>query len=65
MRCIFCNYAQQVYNCDDDTCSVCWLTSEEEQTENKYGQIGCLYNQKTLDKRNREVLQGIKNGDYI
>ena len=35
---------------EEDSCTLCWLTTEEEQTENKHG-IGCIYNQKTLDKR--------------
>ena len=31
------------------------LTTDEGQTEDRYGNIGCLFNQRTLDKRYREL----------
>nr|DAY46040.1 MAG TPA: hypothetical protein [Caudoviricetes sp.] len=63
MRCHNCKYKQPVMCIEDDYCTTCWLTSEDEQTENKYG-IGCIFNQKTLDKRHKEILKGIERGDY-
>ena len=55
MRCSSCKYRQSYIGegsgyFEEDSCTLCWLTTEEEQTENKHG-IGCIYNQKTLDKR--------------
>lgn len=55
MRCSSCKYRQSYVGegsgyFEEDSCTLCWLTTEEQQTENKHG-IGCIYNQKTLDKR--------------
>lgn len=59
MRCDICKYRQSYIGEDsayyeEDSCSLCFLTNESEQTENKYGEIGCLFNRQTLDKRYKE-----------
>lgn len=59
MRCNICKYAQSYVGegsgyYEEDSCTLCWLTDEREQTENKYG-IGCIFNQRTLDKRQRDL----------
>lgn len=60
MRCFNCKYEQQYVGegsgyYEEDSCSLCMLTTEEEQTEDRHGNIGCLFNQRTLDKRYREL----------
>lgn len=55
MRCNVCKYEQGYIGegsayYEEDSCTLCNLTNEDEQTENRYG-IGCKFNQKTLDKR--------------
>lgn len=60
MRCIVCKYAHDYIGegsayYEEDSCTLCDLTDEKEQTEDKYGNIGCLFNQRTLDKRKREL----------
>lgn len=57
MRCSICKYAQHYTGegssyYEEDSCTLCKLTSKDEQTENRYG-IGCKFNQKTLDRRYR------------
>lgn len=57
MRCNICKYAQSYIGegsayYEEDSCTLCYLTNEDEQTENKYG-IGCKFNQRTLDKRDK------------
>lgn len=57
MRCSSCKYAQSYIGegsgyYEEDSCTLCYLTNDDEQTENQYG-IGCKFNQKTLDKRKR------------
>lgn len=57
MRCNICKYAQSYIGegsayYEEDSCTLCVLTNEDEHTENRYG-IGCKFNQKTLDKRYR------------
>lgn len=50
MRCSTCKYTQfymgegSAYY-EEDSCTLCYLTNEDEQTENQYG-IGCKFNQK-------------------
>lgn len=66
MRCNVCKYASSYVGegsgyYEEDSCTLCALTSEEEQTENAYG-IGCVFNQKTLDKRNKQLMENYKNG---
>ena len=60
MRCNVCKYRQDYVGegsgyYEEDSYTLCWLTNESEQTENRYGEIGCIFNQRTLDKRNREL----------
>jgi hypothetical protein len=60
MRCNICKYATSYVGegsayFEEDSCTLCWLTDESEQTENRYGEIGCIFNQRTLDKRRREL----------
>ena len=43
---------------EEDSCTLCYLTNEDEQTENQY-EIGCKFNRKTLDKRKR-LLQEVE-----
>ena len=55
MRCNVCKYRQDYVGegsgyYEEDSCSLCWLTTEKEQTENKFG-IGCKFNYRTLDRR--------------
>lgn len=69
MRCNVCKYAQSYIGegsgyLEEDSCTLCWLTNEEEQTENRYG-IGCKFNQKTLDKRNKKINEAIERGNFI
>lgn len=57
LRCSSCKYRQSYVGegsgyFEEDSCTLCYLTNEDEQTENIYG-IGCIFNQKTLDKRYR------------
>lgn len=57
MRCSICKYAQSYVGegsgyYEEDSCTLCWLTNEDEQTENRNG-IGCIFNYRTLDKRNK------------
>lgn len=59
MRCSVCEYKQSYVGegsgyLEEDSCTLCWLTNEEEQTENNRG-IGCIFNQKTLDKRQKAM----------
>lgn len=68
MRCSVCKYARSYVGegsgyYEEDSCTLCALTSEEEQTENAYG-IGCIFNQKTLDKRNRQLTEYLKDYGY-
>lgn len=68
MRCSFCKYARSYVGegsgyYEEDSCTLCSLTDEEEQTENRYG-IGCIFNQRTLDKRNRQLKEYLKNYGY-
>jgi len=72
MRCNVCKYQQSYIGegsayYEEDSCTLCFLTDESEQTENKYG-IGCIHNQRTLDSRykvmkecNHTSLEGKKN----
>jgi hypothetical protein len=65
MRCNICKYAQDYVGegsgyYEEDSCTLCFLTCEEEQTENDYG-IGCKFNQRTLDKRYKEHQEEIKH----
>lgn len=65
MRCNVCKYAQNYIGegssyYEEDTGTLCILTIEDEQTENKNG-IGCICNQKTLDKRYRQYCNGMSN----
>lgn len=65
MRCNICKYAQDYIGegsgyYEEDSCTLCYLTSEEEQTDNAYG-IGCKFNQRTLDKRYKEHLKEIQH----
>lgn len=58
MRCFCCEYRQDYIGegsayFEEDSCSLCYLTNEHEQTENRNGEIGCVFNKKTLDKRKR------------
>lgn len=60
MRCNVCKYKQSYVGegsgyYEEDSCTLCFLTNENEQTEDRYGNIGCLFNQRTLDKRNRQL----------
>lgn len=60
MRCNVCKYRQSYVGegsgyFEEDSCTLCWLTNESEHTEDRYGNIGCLFNQRTLDKRKREL----------
>lgn len=60
MRCMVCKYKQSYVGegsgyYEEDSCTLCFLTNENEQTEDRYGNIGCLFNQRTLDKRNRQL----------
>lgn len=66
MRCNVCKYAQSYIGegsayFEEDSGTLCWLTSGDEQTEDRYGNIGCKYNQRTLDKRYREAMESIKS----
>lgn len=59
MRCNVCKYAQSYMGegfgyYEEDSCTLCYLTTEAEQTENAYG-IGCKFNQETLDNRYRRL----------
>ena len=59
MRCCCCKYRQDYIGegsayYEEDSCTLCYLTNEDEQTENIKGEIGCKFNQKTLDKRYRQ-----------
>ena len=67
MRCNVCKYAQFYIGegsdyYEEDSCTLCWLTNEDEQTENQYG-IGCIFNQRTLDKRNKDLDKMMKDSD--
>lgn len=67
MRCNVCKYRQDYVGegsgyYEEDSCTLCWLTNEDEQTENQYG-IGCKFNQRTLDKRNKELNKMMKDSD--
>ena len=57
MRCCNCPYAQPIYeyNCDELPCEVCGLVADKEITENRNGEMGCLFNKRTLDKRYRKA----------
>lgn len=62
MRCNVCKYRQDYVGegsgyYEEDSCTLCILTNDSEQTENKQGEIGCLFNQKTLDKRYKEWIK--------
>lgn len=66
MRCSVCKYRQNYVGegsayFEEDSCTLCWLTNEDEQTENQYG-IGCKFNRRTLDKRHRELDEAFKTG---
>ena len=55
MRCNVCKYEKSYTGegsgyYEEDSCTLCNLTNEHEQTENRNG-IGCKFNQRTLDKR--------------
>lgn len=69
MRCSVCKYRQDYVGegsgyYEEDSCTLCWLTNEDEQTENQYG-IGCKFNSKTLDKRKRDLDNAIKKDPYF
>lgn len=62
MRCNICKYKQSYVGEDsgyleEDSCTLCWITNRDEHTEDRYGNIGCKFNQKTLDKRYRDYLK--------
>ena len=66
MRCSVCKYRQDYIGegsgyYEEDSCSLCWLTEEKEQTENRFG-IGCKFNYKTLDKRYKDLHQAHERG---
>lgn len=67
MRCSCCKYAQSYVGegsgyYEEDSCTLCSLTNENEQTENRYG-IGCKFNYRTLDKRNKELNKMMNDSD--
>ena len=67
MRCNICKYVQSYVGegsgyYEEDSCTLCWLTDESEQTENRYG-IGCIFNQRTLDKRRRDLNKEFQKGE--
>ena len=66
MRCSICKYAQSYVGegsgyYEEDSCTLCWLTNEDEQTYNDYGG-GCKFNRKTIEKRRRELDEAFKKG---
>ena len=66
MRCSCCKYRQDYVGegsgyYEEDSCTLCWLTTEEEQTENRFG-IGCKFNYRVLDKRFRDLNQAHERG---
>ena len=65
MRCKICKYCPELTGWDPDECytDLCHLIDNNEITENRYG-IGCIHNQRTLDKRNKEIEKAMKEGYY-
>ena len=69
MRCNCCEYAQYYVGegsgyYEEDTCTLCSLTNEDEQTENKQG-LGCIFNKRTLNKRKRRMDAFYKEMPYL
>lgn len=55
MRCNNCNYSYFNYSENYEDCRL--SIPDDECTENRHGEFGCKYNQKTLDKQAKYIEQ--------